>query len=137
MRIDPSSGACEPATERAEPRPLGAFRGSAGPVDLPGAFGGGRLVLVHEMAFHGIRYYLHRFLALDEDWRITRASRPFLFQHRGIEFACGACVAHGEKDLLVSFGIEDREAWICRVPLRSIVSSLRPLPDALPASGGE
>ena len=81
--------------------------------------------------------YLDRFLALDEDWRITRASRPFPFQHRGIEFACGACVAHGEKDLLVSFGIEDREAWICRVPLRSIVSSLRPLPDALPASGGE
>jgi len=137
LRIDPASGVCEPTRERAEPRPFGDFRGSAGPVDLPRPLGGGRLLLVHEVAFHGIRYYLHRFMLLDRGWRVTRVSRPFFFHHRGIEFASGACVAHGGRDLLVTLGVEDREAWICRVSLRSVLASLRPLPDAeeFPGSG--
>ena len=132
LEIDPGTGACVPRLERPEPRPFGAFRGSAGPVELPASAGGGRLLLVHQVAVHGVRYYLHRFLLLDDRWNVARASRPFFFHHRGIEFACGACVAHGGKDLLVGLGVDDREAWVCRVPLRSVTAMLRPLPLGFP-----
>ena len=96
-------------------RTLDAFRGSAGPVDLPIEAGGGRLLLVHEVAFHNLRYYLHRFLRVDDEWRCTSVSRPFYFRHLGIEFACGACLAHG-GDVLITFGskIARRGCAVCR-----------------------
>jgi tetratricopeptide (TPR) repeat protein len=128
LRVDQDTGSCEPTVERTQGRPFDLFRGSAGPIDLPAERGGGRLLLVHAVAFHEIRYYLHRFLRVDDEWRVTAASRPFYFQHLGIEFACGACIAH-EGDLLVTFGVEDREAWLCRIPLERVCELLRPLPD--------
>jgi tetratricopeptide (TPR) repeat protein len=128
LRVDPESGACEPVVERKQGRNFDLFRGSAGPVDLPAHAGGGRLVVIHSVAFAGRRYYLHRFLRVDDDWRVTAVSRPFYFRHLGIEFACGACLAH-DGDLLITFGVEDREAWLCRIPLAEVCGLLRPLPD--------
>ncbi|MGH9364192.1 MAG: hypothetical protein ACRD1B_02855 [Thermoanaerobaculia bacterium] len=130
LGIDPSTGDCQVVAEHRSRRNLRGFRGSAGPVDLPAEAGGGKLLLVHEVAFHGRRYYLHRFVAVDERWRITRASRPFFFRTRGIEFVCGAALAHGGEDLLITLGVEDGEAWLCRLPLRAVASLLRPLPES-------
>jgi hypothetical protein len=41
-------------------------------------------------------------------------SRPFIFRHVGVEFACGFAVLPSGK-LLVSFGVNDEEAWLCEV----------------------
>ena len=128
LRVDQQTGRCDPIVEQPQGRPFDLFRGSAGPIDLPHELGGGRLLLVHVVAFHDIRYYLHRFLRVDEEWRVTAASRPFYFRHKGIEFASGACLAH-DGDLLVTFGVEDREAWLCRIPIERVSELLRPLPD--------
>lgn len=128
LGLDPESGHATPVVRRSQGRNLEHLRGSAGPLDLPSEAGGGRLVIVHQVAFHGRRYYMHRFLRFDEDWSLVEASRPFFFLHRGIEFACGTALAHGHEDLLITFGVEDREAWLCRIPLRAVTEMLRPLP---------
>jgi tetratricopeptide (TPR) repeat protein len=128
LRVDQASGRCEPAIDVPQGRRFEVFRGSAGPIDLPAEHGGGRLLLVHLVAYHHRRYYLHRFLRVDDAWRVTEASRPFFFLHRGIEFACGLCLSH-EGDLLVTFGSEELDAWLCRVPLAVVTGHLRPLPD--------
>jgi hypothetical protein len=128
LRVDPVTGRCAPVVERPHGRPFGDWRGSAGPIALPDACGGGRLLLIHEVAYQGRRYYLHRFVRVDADWRIDRVSRPFYFRHRGIEFAAGACLSHDGADVLITFGVEDREAWLCRIPLHRVLDLLRPLP---------
>jgi hypothetical protein len=134
LRVDAESGHCEPAIERVHDRDFGIFRGSAGPIDLPPEAGGGRLIIVHQVAFHHLRYYLHRFLRVDDDWNLTAASRPFFFRQRTIEFACGACLSH-DNDLLITFGINDREAWLCRVTFENLNAMLRPLPQTLGVFG--
>ena len=113
--------------ERPQGRHLEDWRGSAGPIELPAEMGGGRLLLIHEVAYQGRRYYLHRFVTVDDQWRIDRVSRPFFFRQRGIEFAGGMCLTHDGSDVLVTFGVEDREAWLCRIPLDRVLGLLRPL----------
>jgi hypothetical protein len=76
-----------------------------------------------------LRYYVHRFLRVDDGWNVVEASRPFFFLRRGIEFACGAALAHGDEGLLITFGVADREAWLCRIRLETVTQLLRPLPD--------
>jgi hypothetical protein len=127
LQIDPVSGRSVPVVERPQGRHFEQWRGSAGPIELPGEPGGGRLLLVHEVAYQGRRYYLHRFVSVDAEWRIDRVSRPFFFRHRGIEFAAGACLTHDGSDVLITFGVEDCEAWLCRIPLRRVLELLRPL----------
>jgi glycosyltransferase involved in cell wall biosynthesis len=130
LEIDPVTGRCEPILREPSGRNVGHFRGSAGPIDLPEEAGGGRLFLIHEVVLHGLRYYLHRFVSVDSRWRIERISRPFFFRQLGIEFVCGACLAHGDRELLITLGVEDREAWLCRISLDTLARLLRPLPDA-------
>jgi glycosyltransferase involved in cell wall biosynthesis len=127
VRIDPETGRCVPVVERPQGRHFEDWRGSAGPLELPRERGGGRLLLIHEVAYQGRRYYLHRFVLADAEWRIVRVSRPFYFRHRGIEFAGGACLSHDGADVLITFGVEDCEAWLCRIPLRRVLDLLRPL----------
>jgi tetratricopeptide (TPR) repeat protein len=127
LRIDPATGRCAPVVEQRQGRHFEGWRGSAGPLELPRELGGGRLLLIHEVAFQGRRYYLHRFVLADAEWRIVRVSRPFYFRHRGIEFAGGACLTHDGADVLVTFGVEDCEAWLCRIPLDRVLELLRPL----------
>jgi glycosyltransferase involved in cell wall biosynthesis len=127
LGVDTISGRCAPVLERPQGRRFERWRGSAGPIELPADLGGGRLLLVHEVAYQGRRYYLHRFVSVDAEWRVDRVSRPFFFRHRGIEFACGACLTHDGSDVLITFGVEDCEAWLCRIPLRRVLELLRPL----------
>jgi glycosyltransferase involved in cell wall biosynthesis len=127
LRIDPASGHVTPVIERRHNRGFHDWRGSAGPIELPAHFGGGRLLMVHEVAWQGRRYYLHRFVACDREWRIERVSRPFFFRRLGIEYACGMCLTHEGEDLLVTLGVEDREAYLARLPLAAAWSLLREL----------
>jgi glycosyltransferase involved in cell wall biosynthesis len=127
LGIDPLTGRCAPVVQRPQGRHLEQWRGSAGPIELPPEAGGGRLLLIHEVSYQGRRYYLHRFILADAEWRIVSVSRPFYFRHLGIEFAAGACLTHDAADVLVTFGVEDCEAWLCRIPLRRVLELLRPL----------
>ena len=130
-RFDDASGAVVP--EVIQPAPLVARRFSGGSQAIP--LDGGRLCLVHEAANFddGGRVYTHRWVWFDAGWRLARLSSPFLLQQRGVEFAAG--LARRGDDLVLSYGVWDRDAFLATVPIAEIVPLLAPPldPDAVEA----
>jgi hypothetical protein len=129
VRLDVESGGYAVEAEVKHSRRAKAWRGSAGPVSIPG--GDRLLMLVHEVSVsegpegHPERIYLHRFIECDASFALTRVSRPFVFAHDGIEFACGMALAHDGRTLVIGFGIEDSSAYLCEVSLDRVESMLR------------
>jgi len=87
--------------------------------------GGGQLVpldggwlgivhTAHQDPINGKRYYWHRFVYFDADFRLQKMSEPFVFFDKQIEFAAGLALYEG--NVVVSFGVLDREAWIAVIP---------------------
>ena len=100
----------------------GLFRG--GSQLIP--FDDGWLALVHETHLHdGQRHYRHRFVGFDASLRLRSVSRPFFFQTRGVEFAAGLAWRPDGRQLLVSYGVEDREAWLGAVDAEDVRRALR------------
>ena len=83
------------------------------------AFKGGYLCVMHEVIdkLEG-RVYLHRFVRMDERFNVTTVSPAWVFAHDGIEFCCG--LARDKSRLVMSYGVEDREAWTMRVEVKEI-----------------
>jgi len=92
----------------------------------------GWLGIVHEAHVYTDRpwkrYYSHRFVYYDDTFRLARTSRPFFFKDKVIEFVAGLAW-HPEpekrdpewgKDLIISFGFKDCEAWLARVDAREV-----------------
>jgi tetratricopeptide (TPR) repeat protein len=112
------------------------WRGSAGPI--PWGHGTERrwLAVVHEVVHRQgpdqgwERVYLHRFVEWDTGFRVRRLSRPFVFAHKGVEFACGMAFDHDDAHLIVAFGVEDKAAYLGRMPLARVEAMLdqRPRP---------
>lgn len=100
------------------------FRGSSAPVE----FDKGYLAVVHEVIFKDRRYYTHRFIYLDKNLHITKASKPFTFKDLSVEYACGMAMNHEGDKMIVSVGIEDAEAQLCFIDLATIRKLLEPLP---------
>ncbi|MBS0620313.1 MAG: hypothetical protein JSS61_02510 [Verrucomicrobia bacterium] len=120
------TGECETVVHYETEHDFTRFRGSAAPIP----FDNGYLLLVHEVIHlpDYQRNYLHRFVYLDKDFRIQQVSRTFLFRHVGIEFCCAMTYDHSGKNLILPIGIEDREAYLCTVPVDTVRSLLHPLP---------
>jgi len=97
------------------------FRGGSQVIPVDGTY----LCLVHESVTFEVtphKVYTHRWVELSPHFRITRVSAPFTFQGRGIEFAAGL-VRQGD-DLIVSYGVNDAEAWLLRIPLTEVLETL-------------
>jgi glycosyltransferase involved in cell wall biosynthesis len=99
------------------------FSGSTPPIP----FDGGYLFLVHETLYEDGRIYLQRFVFLDQDLNITKLSKPFLFLHQGIEYSCGMAIDHEEENLVITVGVEDRDAYFCTVDLKTVRGLLETL----------
>jgi hypothetical protein len=131
LRFDEGASAVVP--EFIQPAPLIARRFSGGAQVVP--HDGGHLGLIHEAARFddGNRLYLHRWVWFDAEWRLARLSPPFVFHDRGVEFAAG--LARRGDDLIISYGVWDREAWLATVPASHVESLLAPPldPDAVEA----
>jgi glycosyltransferase involved in cell wall biosynthesis len=72
------------------------------------------LAIVHEartIPGRPNRYYQHRFVAFWPDGRVDRISPPFFFFDRQIEFCAGLAHFPEKKQLMVSYGVRDEEAW--------------------------
>jgi glycosyltransferase involved in cell wall biosynthesis len=112
MQVDTDSGRCTLIAGSRPSRHTGRFRGSASPIAVPG-FSGRFVALVHEVAdYPEERVYTHRWVELNDQFELVAYSRPFFFDHRGIEFGVGL-VGVDDKRLIVTYGHEDREArWI-------------------------
>lgn len=74
------------------------------------------LGIVHEICPG--RVYHHRFVRLDEAGDLQNLSELFSFTGRPIEFASGI-VTH-RRDVVVSFGVLDREVLLARFPLEYV-----------------
>jgi 2-polyprenyl-3-methyl-5-hydroxy-6-metoxy-1,4-benzoquinol methylase len=101
-----------------------SFRGG-GPL-LP--FNGGWLACIHES--HTMpdnrRRYMHRFVWYDSVGRLALFSEAFYIHTLGIEFAAGIAQHPDTGEILVSFGLADRESWIARFSPNEIKRILQP-----------
>lgn len=82
-------------------------------------FGKGYLCVVHETIDEPEgRIYLHRFVKLDKNFNVTAITPAWVFSGHGIEFCAG--LAREKSELVLSYGIKDREAWIMRVKAKEV-----------------
>lgn len=110
--LDPT--AILPGPLRACPLQLEHLRGGAAI-----EFDDGYLCVVHEVVeTEEQRIYLHRFVRLDEKWNVTAVSPAWVFAHHGIEFCAG--LVQNDEQLILSYGIDDREAWIMTVAVAEV-----------------
>jgi hypothetical protein len=68
--------------------------------------------------------YSHRWIELDEEDGLVRYSRPFVFDHVGVECATGLCDVDGER-LIVAHRLEDRKARWSEYRWSDVLASLR------------
>lgn len=101
------------------------FSGSASPIK----FDQGYLAMIHEVIDRSERTYIHRFVYLDAAFNITKVSKPFTFLHQGIEYCCGMTQDHSGQKLVITVGIEDREAYLAFIDIATVRSLLEPLPE--------
>lgn len=93
-------------------------------------FDGGWLTVIHEARMdpnkgYAQRFYTHRFLWLDHAMNPQLVSKPFCFNDRQIEFAAGMCKHPLTGELLISYGVRDREAWVARINPADVRELLR------------
>lgn len=123
-QINRETGECKQIVSNDSNYDFSSFRGSAPPIE----FDNGYLMIVHEVVFtNGQRYYLHRFVFLDENLNIVKVSDPFTFLHQGVEYTCGMTMDHTEKNLIIPLGIEDRNAYLCTIEIDNIRNMLHGL----------
>ena len=82
-------------------------------------YGDGWLAIVHEARAlpdkpHK-RYYYHRFVEFDFDFKVKYLSKPFVFNDKLIEFCAGLCWHPDGKRLVISYGWQDQEARIATI----------------------
>lgn len=124
LSVDPESGQTRVFRQLRSEFHARRYRGSAGPIAIPER-PGHWLVLVHEVAlrFEG-PVYAHRWIEVQPDVGIVAYSRPFVFDHIGIEYAAGL-IDTEDGNLVVTYGFEDREArWVVLDRAR-VLASLR------------
>ncbi|NDD29551.1 MAG: hypothetical protein EB084_14930 [Proteobacteria bacterium] len=106
-------------------------RGSSGLVP----FDTGWLCVTHEVSYRdsnaSSRVYLHRFVHLDETFRVRAVTEAFYFRHVGIEFCAGLVAGPakglGADELLLSFGVNDGEAWLVVIGADAVRRQLQPV----------
>lgn len=122
---DPEMPGVYEVRQRGPAPPLAAgFRGGGQVVP----FRDGWLGIVHEVAHldTGRRAYEHRFVWWDETLTLRKWSPLFFFfEKQSIEFAAG--LATIDDTVFVSFGVNDAEAWLCRLKGGALWNLLAPV----------
>lgn len=86
-------------------------------------FKAGYLAVTHEASqdpTSGKRTYWHRLAWFDGSCKLQRLSKPFVFFERQVEFCSGLAAHPNGRDLLISFGVRDAEAWVATVSIEDI-----------------
>jgi glycosyltransferase involved in cell wall biosynthesis len=98
-----------------------AISGGSQVIETDGVY----LSLVHEartIPGRPNRYYAHRFVRYAVDGAVTGMSMPFYFHDKQIEFAAGMAYFPASRQLMVSYGVMDREAWTATMDLDEVLS---------------
>jgi hypothetical protein len=124
LEPDLESGRCREVHDELPPLNFDRYRGSAPPIP----YGDHYLYTIHEASYlDSRRIYLHRFVEMDRQFRITRVSRLFHVWHTGVEFNCGMCLSHAGDALLMTFSYEEEQSWLLNVPLAEVEKLLMPV----------
>lgn len=83
---------------------------------------GGWLCIMHEYASRQPIVYGHRFVWLDENFVVRKASEAFSWLITGVEFCAGMALV-GER-VVASFGVRDRSAHVMEMTLGSVLGRL-------------
>lgn len=111
VRLDDATGSM--VLETSLPLDLGNEESRGGSQAIPVT--GGWLTVVHRAVQDERRHrvYEHRFILYDAQFRILARSPWFVFVSEGIEFCAG--LAQTNDGVVLSYGLEDREAWLARI----------------------
>jgi len=122
LRFDPVAGIANEVVRHQAPPVARYWRGGSQAIPFDDGF----LMLVHEaIPFGGPwRTYRHRWVLLDQQFRISHCSSQFAFLYREVEFAAG--LAQHEGYLTASFGVNDREAYLTVIRSDEVRSMLLP-----------
>ncbi len=106
------------------------FRGSGGPIAIKNSVTSqdSYLVVIHQAVLRGDegRYYIHRWVELDTNWKIIQISGPLYFDHLGIEFCRSMTLSLDRKSVILGTGLEDREAYFYQIKLKTVLNILHP-----------
>lgn len=103
------------------------FRGSAPPVAWKSAaYPNEELILVCHFSFYGGegRRYYHRFITVNNDLTPSRLSRVFTLTDDAIQYVSGMCVSLLEGHYVVTYGINDSQAWAIEVDAKVIEGAM-------------
>jgi len=109
-------------------REFGYFCGSASPLHVPEKKG--FLFVIHEALQargESKRTYVHRFAWMNEEFKLTAITSPWIFKERHIEYCAGMSRSHEPGKVVLTYGVEDHEAWFTTIPLETIYNKLVPL----------
>ena len=127
LSCDPRSGSTAVVARSDAPAWAERLRGGSQGV----AVDGGTLFVVHEVTMDSDSLrYLHRFVLIDDDWRLAAASEAFTFTTDRIEFCAG--MAPRDDEFVLSFGVSDAAAGLALVPRDEVFGLLRPLANVAP-----
>lgn len=86
-----------------------SFRGGSQAIQ----FDDGWLAIIHESHImpDNRRKYMHRFAWYDSSFRLASYTESFYIHTLGIEFAAGIAVNPKTNDIVVSFGLADKDSW--------------------------
>nr|QBK93319.1 MAG: uncharacterized protein LCPAC404_00230 [Pithovirus LCPAC404] len=118
LKVDQNTGECG-ALDGFRGLQSKIFRGSTGPIPYESPSGvKGWLLMVHNTSVD--RVYLQRWVWLDENFVMKAASSAFYFTKIGVEFPVGMCESHTKNEIIVTFGIEDKQGAACRIKYDTI-----------------
>jgi glycosyltransferase involved in cell wall biosynthesis len=105
------------------------LRGSGMPVPWASAnYPQERLILVAHFSHYGQgsegRRYYHRFITLDEGLIPVRISTIVTLADEAVQYVAGICMALKPKNYVLSYGINDSQAWAVEVEGSAIEASL-------------
>jgi len=115
-QFDSATGRCAETASSIPALGLDHLRGGSQLVP----YDNGWLAVTHEVAYlDERRRYLHRFVQFDSQLCVVCVSRSWTLRpHLGIEFVAGIATWH--DTLIMSVGIEDREAWLVTLPFTHV-----------------
>ncbi|WP_448564751.1 glycosyltransferase [Trichothermofontia sp.] len=121
------TGHCDRVHESRIELNLGQYRGGSQLIE----YEDGYLTLIHEMLWqNNRRYYFHRFVYLKHQRPLADCQYPqlevaeisplFYLKEKSVEYVCGLSMTPDRQSLLISFGVNDRDAYLATVPTRSL-----------------
>ena len=91
----------------------GGWSGNSNLVDVSGVHIG----LVHRKSDCSPCVYEHMFVMCDRHFAVVRRSEPFSFEEQAVEFSTGLAFDRRNEDIIISYGVWDRDAKLIRIGL--------------------